>query len=273
MSSFPPSTLHDNDHIVFLHQQQMFYRNEILSGLLLVRDLPADFILLVDMQRLIEVGRHKDGLCYVIDVEQSIDPGTLVNFRSLMNRLSDEDNQLINRALQLALWRKQHQYCGQCGTATNIHDEENALHCEPCQLFYYPRISPCMMCLVVKDDYCLLAQHEKHRDGFYSTLAGFVEAGETVEQTVHREVAEEVGLKISRLHYFSSQAWPFPHQLMIGYFAQYESGDIRIDDDEIVDAQWFHYNQLPDIPPPDSLSGMMINEFVKQRKMILSTGR
>ena len=257
-------TLNDNDHIVFLHQQQLFYRNEILSGLLLVRDLSADFNSLVDMQRLVEVSSYKGGLCYVMDVEKFVDSTALVNFRSLMNSFSGEDNQLISRALQLALWRKQHQYCGQCGMATNVHDEENALHCESCQLFYYPRISPCMMCLIVKGDYCLLAQHEKHREGFYSTLAGFVEAGETVEQTVHREVKEEVGLNVGNLHYFSSQAWPFPHQLMIGYFAEYESGEIYIDDDEITDAQWFHYSKLPEIPPLDSLSGMMISEFVRR---------
>jgi NAD+ diphosphatase len=268
MSNMASVHLSDHDSIVFLHRQQLFYRNNTLSGLLLIRSLPADFSSLLVRPQLIKVGRYNGGQCYVMDVEKSIDSDTLISFRSLMSKFSDEENKIINRALQLALWRKQHQYCGQCGKATNFHDEESALYCKPCHLFYYPKISPCMMCLIVKGDYCLLAQHEKHRGGFYSTLAGFVEAGETVEQTVHREVAEEVGLNVGGLDYFSSQAWPFPHQLMIGYFAQYESGDIRIDDDEIVDAQWFHYSRLPEIPPPESLSGMMIEAFVQQRSLV-----
>lgn len=259
--------LDDNDYIIFLHKQQLFYVENILSGLLLVKQLSTSFLTLLNKHTLIEIGHYDDRSCYVVDVEQTIDNEMLVNFRSIMHRLSDTENQIINRALQLTTWRKQHQYCGQCGQPTNHHADENALHCEPCQLFYYPRISPCMMCLIVNGDYCLLAQHEKHRGGFYSTLAGFVEAGETVEQTVHREVKEEVGLDVGELEYFASQAWPFPHQLMIGYFAQYQSGDIRIDDNEIVDAQWFHYTQLPEIPPPDSLSGMMIAEFVRQREL------
>ena len=77
---------------------------------------------------------------------------------------------------------------------------------------------------------------------------------------------EEVGLKVNNLRYFKTQAWPFPHQLMIGYFAQYESGDIHIEEEEIIDAQWFHYSQLPEIPPVESLSGMMIHQFVQERR-------
>jgi NAD+ diphosphatase len=266
MSNTLLPALTDNDHIVFLHKQQFFYQEDILSDLLLVNNLSVAFISLLKGQSLIEIGEYEGGQCYVVDIEHIIDSELLVNYRSLMGSFSDAKNQVINRALQLTTWRKQHQYCGQCGEPTQDHNDENALHCEPCRLFYFPRISPCMMCLIVNGDYCLLAQHDKHRGGYYSTLAGFVEAGETVEQTVHREVQEEVGLNVGELQYFSSQAWPFPHQLMIGYFAQYQSGDIKIDDDEIVDAQWFHYSTLPEIPPADSLSGMMIEAFVTQRK-------
>ena len=266
MSNTLLPALTDNDHIVFLHKQQLFYQEDILSDLLLVKNLSVAFTSLLTGQNLIEIGEYEGGQCYVVDIEHIINPQSLVNFRSLMSSFSDAKNQVINRALQLTTWRKQHQYCGQCGEPTQDHNDEDALHCEPCRLFYYPRISPCMMCLIVNGDYCLLAQHDKHRGGYYSTLAGFVEAGETVEQTVHREVQEEVGLNVGELQYFSSQAWPFPHQLMIGYFAQYQSGDINIDDDEIVDAQWFHYSKLPEIPSADSLSGMMIGEFVRQRE-------
>lgn len=212
------------------------------------------------------VGNYLDEPCYMVELKEVVSGYEWVSLRSQLSHAPRKEYQLANRAVQLATWIRQHQYCGQCGAKTHFHEIESALHCQSCAIDYYPRISPCMMCLITKGDYCLLAQHEKHRGGFYSTLAGFVEAGETVEQTVHREVMEEVGLTVDRLDYFSSQAWPFPHQLMIGFFAQYASGDITIDDDEIVDAQWFHYTNLPEVPPADSLSGIMINTFVQQRK-------
>lgn len=255
----------NNDVVVFLYQQQLFYQDNILSGLLSYSTLPAPYVPLLEQSDIIDVGVYEERRCFVADVNVPIDTDSLINFRALMSQFSDAENQIFNRALQLATWRKQHQFCGQCGQKTQSHPYENALHCNACALFFYPKILPCMMCLIVNGDYCLLAQHEKHRGGFYSTLAGFVEAGETVEQTVHREVMEEVGLTVDRLDYFSSQAWPFPHQLMIGYFAHYQSGDITIDDDEIIDAQWFHYTDLPHIPSSDSLSGMMIEAFVRQR--------
>ncbi|MGS2718490.1 NAD(+) diphosphatase [Eionea flava] len=255
-----------SDVIVFLYQQQLFYRDNILSGLLRYASLPPSFSALLDDSHVTEVGIYDNRRCFVADVNVFIEPEYRVHFRSLMSQFSDADNQMINRALQLTTWNQQHQFCGQCGRKTKLHSKESALHCASCDLYFYPKILPCMMCLVVDGDYCLLAQHEKHRGGFYSTLAGFVEAGETVEQTVHREVMEEVGLTVDRLDYFSSQAWPFPHQLMIGYFARYLSGDITIDDEEIADAQWFHYSKLPKVSSSDSLSGVMINAFVAQRQ-------
>ncbi len=263
--------LQETDYLLVMHKQQLLSHASIEIPIiqiphvekLLVKVLGNANIL--NEAELIQVGPYADGQCYVFDVFHSTDDSYLVSFRSLMQAMANEEKQLINRAMQLITWRKQHQYCGQCGQKTRLHDEEQAFHCKPCELFYYPRISPCMMCLVTKGDYCLLAQHQKHRNGFYSTLAGFVEAGEEVEATVHREVMEEVSLTVSNLSYYTSQAWPFPHQLMIGYFAEYASGDIVVQDKEIVDAQWFHYSDLPDIPPPETLSGMMIGEFVKQR--------
>jgi len=221
------------------------------------------------------VAKEDSGNCFVVDINEEctflnaiVERGDAewLDLRSQLSLVSTEHYQLASRALQLVTWRKQHRFCGQCGGPTEFNSQEQALHCRSCSLFYYPRISPCMMCLITKGDYCLLAQHQKHRGGFYSTLAGFVEAGETIESTLHREVMEEVGLKVKNLQYFSTQSWPFPHQLMVGYFADYASGNISIDDDEIFDAQWFHFLELPDIPRPETLSGMMIREFVKQRK-------
>ena len=92
----------------------------------------------------------------------------------------------------------------------------------------------------------------------YSTLAGFVESGETLENAVHREVFEEVGVKVKNLRYFGSQPWPFPHSLMCGFLADYDSGDIKIQEREIVDAQWFGFDDMPNIPPVFSIAGQLI---------------
>jgi NAD+ diphosphatase len=269
------SLLTNNDHVLFTHQQQLICSVNSSWSLMNVALLAPLFKQLLLDNTPLHVGAYEGAQCYVVDVvdglagtEVSIGERQLIGLRALMTVISDKEKQLISRALQLLTWKQQHQYCGQCGVGTQYHQQEQALHCNACALFYYPRISPCMMCLITKGDYCLLAQHEKHRGGFYSTLAGFVEAGETIEQTVHREVMEEVGLQVGQLNYFSSQSWPFPHQLMVGYFAEYQAGEIAIDDDEIVDAQWFHYSDLPEVPPPETLSGMMINTFVKTRGLI-----
>ncbi len=212
------------------------------------------------------VGDYLGQPCHVIELKQNIEGYEWLNLRSQLGRAPDIEYQLASRATQLATWIKQHKYCGQCGAQNAFHSIESALHCNSCSIYYYPRISPCIMCLITKGDYCLLAQHQNHAGGFYSTLAGFVEAGESLEQTIHREVMEEVGLKVENLSYFSSQPWPFPHQLMVGYFAEYNSGDIVIDDNEIIDAKWFHYSELPEVSPIESLAGMMIKEFVTKRK-------
>ncbi len=202
---------------------------------------------------------------FVLEVDEIAPAFERLDSRLLMETLTPAASQLISRALQLLTWRKQHQFCGQCGRPTTLHAEETALVCKPCDITFYPRISPCIMCLVVRDDYCLLAHHSRHQPGLYSTLAGFVEAGESLEQAIYREVEEEVSLAIKNIRYFASQPWPFPHQLMVAYFAEYDRGEIREDGKEILDAQWFHYTDLPVIPPTSTLSGQLIEAFVNTR--------
>ena len=209
------------------------------------------------------VGFYNGQRCFALEVPIICDDDW-ISLREQIPFLSVETYQLASRGLQLVTWYKTHQFCGQCGKPTVFDPAENALTCSPCQLTFYPRISPCMMCLIVRGEHCLLAHHARHPEGLFATLAGFVEAGESIEQTVHREVFEEVGLKVGNLSYFSSQSWPFPHQLMVGYFAEYESGEILVDNEEIVDARWFHYTQLPKIPASSTLSGQLIGHFVRE---------
>ena len=137
-------------------------------------------------------------------------------------------------------------------TVTASHERMRS--CPRCNLSVYPRISPAMMVLVTRGRQLLLGRGVNFPAGFYSALAGFVEAGETIEQTVHREVMEEVGLRVRNLRYFASQSWPFPNSLMIAFNAEYDGGDLRIDPAELVDAQWFEPEELPRMPPRFSIA-------------------
>lgn len=189
-----------------------------------------------------------------------------LGLRSQLEQLSAPYFQLAGRALQIAQWYYDHQYCGRCGRSTQQDEIDRAKFCAHCELRFYPRISPCMIVLVTRGDELLLAHHQRASRIVYSTLAGFVEAGESVEDCVRREVMEEVGLTLGELRYFGSQPWPFPGQLMLGFFASYAAGDINIDPKEIVDAQWFRYDQLPTVPVNASVAGQLIAHFVAQRE-------
>ncbi len=196
--------------------------------------------------------------------ERLIETGNWLSPRALFPNLGKVDFDVLSRALQLTHWSQNHRFCGQCGQPTTVHPTEPATHCTPCNALFYPRISPCIIVIVTRGDYCLLAHHTRYAQGFYSTLAGFVEAGESLEQALHREVMEEVGLTIDQLEYFGSQSWPFPGQMMVGFIANYVTGDIVIDEDEISDARWFHYTDLPALPGKVSISGQLIEEFVQR---------
>ncbi|WP_111640864.1 NAD(+) diphosphatase [Marinimicrobium alkaliphilum] len=188
-----------------------------------------------------------------------------LGLRTQLGVLDDPCFSLAGRALQLAQWQRDHRYCGRCGRPTRSLADERAKVCDACEQRYYPRLSPCMITLVTRGDECLLALHARARQRpMYTALAGFIEAGEAVEDTVRREVMEEVGLKVHRLRYFGSQSWPFPGQLMLGFHADYRSGEICVDGEEIVDARWWRFDQLPDVPPVTTLSGQLIRDFVER---------
>ena len=172
---------------------------------------------------------------------------------------------IMNRAKQLAHWLEDHQFCGRCATPTRYDAIMSTLKCPTCGHMVFPRLSPACIVLISKGDEILLARSYHFLKGMYSLVAGFIEAGETAEAAVHREVYEEVGIRIKNLRYFGSQPWPFPHSLMLGFFAEYESGEIRLQEAEIEDAKWFTKETLPQLPKLATISGMMINEWLTNR--------
>jgi NAD+ diphosphatase len=191
-----------------------------------------------------------------------------LGLRNLLEQLSEDEFQAAGRALQVLRWHFDHQFCGRCGKPTVQHSQDFAKSCGDCKIDFYPRLSPCIITLVTRGDECLLAWHTRSREEKYSCLAGFIEVGESPEQTLEREVMEEVGLSVNNIRYVASQPWPFPGQLMLGYFADYAGGDIFVDQQEIMAAYWYRYDQLPKIPPVTTISGRLINTFVQERQSI-----
>jgi NAD+ diphosphatase len=182
--------------------------------------------------------------------------------RAAMMNVGEPLMGVAGRAAQILEWDRAHRYCGVCGTPTELQANERSRKCPACGHTAYPRLSPAMMVLVWRDGEVLLARSPHYVPGVYSALAGFVEAGESIEQCIHREVAEEVGVRVDDLRYYGSQSWPFPHSLMIAYSARWTEGAIVKQDGEIEDAQWYALDALPKIPPRFSISGHLIRDTV-----------
>ncbi len=185
------------------------------------------------------------------------------SLRSLLGLIPEEYFQLAGRALQLTRWFRDHQFCGACGHATEESTSDRALVCPRCETRFYPRISPCVIGLVRRGRQCLLARGTRTPEGIFSTLAGFVEPGENAEQAFAREVMEEVGISITNIRYAYSQPWPFPGQLMLGFYADYAGGDIVPDKTEILEAAWFDKQDLPHTPPLGTIAGKLIQGFIE----------
>lgn len=182
-----------------------------------------------------------------------------------VRQLIDQDVglfQLAGRGVQLAEFYRSHQYCGYCGHTMHPGTTEWVMLCDHCHERYYPQIAPCIIVAIRRGDSILLAQHTRHRNGIYTVLAGFVEVGETLEQAVAREVMEESSIKVKNLRYVTSQPWPFPQSLMTAFMAEYDSGDIKIDPKELLDAGWYRYDALPLLPPPGTVARRLIEDTV-----------
>jgi NAD+ diphosphatase len=205
--------------------------------------------------------------CVAVALEPGADPvGDLVpvGLRELFARLDEPTTAMVARASQTLEWWVAHAYCGRCGAPTRLHEQERARVCSACGAVYFPRISPAVITLVHRGSEVLLAHGHHMRPGFYALVAGFVEPGETLERAAAREVLEEVGVEVTDLRYFGSQAWPFPSQLMVGFTARYAGGEIEVQESEITDASWFPIDALPspaDRPATYSIAGRLIASF------------
>lgn len=221
-------------------------------------------------QRVGEYVIGQSGAAAIVAVELNIvadanGPVQLVPLFQCLMQYSALEFSVIGRASQILQWAADHRFCGRCGTAMQLHAKDMARFCPACKHQSFPRLSPCIIVLIHDQDRVLLARGRQFPEGMFSTLAGFVEPGETLEQAVAREVFEEVGVQVADIRYVESQDWPFPHQLMVGFWARYDGGDIVPDPGEIAEAAWWPVDELPMIPPQQSISARLIRRYVTSR--------
>lgn len=197
-------------------------------------------------------------------------PEELAGIRTLSTRqlLMDrgfEAFSVVGRASQWVNWFRSHRYCGFCGLRNQVRGAGRLLHCPACEQDFYPRINPCIIVLVTDGDRILLARSQRRGATFFSCLAGFIEPGETAEEAVAREVFEEVGLYVRDIRYVKSQPWPFPSQLMLGFYATCAGGELTPCPHEIAEANWYHVNALPPVPAPViSVAGQLIEDYCQR---------
>ncbi|WP_438445001.1 NAD(+) diphosphatase [Gorillibacterium sp. sgz5001074] len=190
--------------------------------------------------------------------------GSFTLLRALYGSFDEGLFHLAGRAYQIADWDASRRFCSRCATPMEHLATERAKKCPACGFTTYPPVSPAVITAIMKGRQILLAHAKHFPNNMHSLIAGFVEPGETLEDAVQREIREEVGLQVRNIRYFGSQQWPFPNSLMIGFIAEYESGEIAVDGEEIVAADWFEPESLPELPNHISIARKIIDWVVSQ---------
>lgn len=196
-----------------------------------------------------------------------------MDLRSLFEHLDPDLYAVAGYGYQILRWRRASRFCAFCGGATEPVEGEWGRRCGACNHVAYPHVSPCVIVLIHDGGDRLLLAHRRGRGAMRSLIAGFLEPGESLEAALRREVREEVGLEVDDIHYYASQPWPFPHQLMVGFFARHRGGELRVDGHELDEAGWYEFDQLPILPGPISIARRLIEAFVVDRHARRAAGR
>jgi NAD+ diphosphatase len=247
---------------VFHEQKMLVYKERSVSAVPLSITLEE-----LGLSPLYEryLGTLKGTRCFAAYLPDETETPANMGFLGLRGLFGELDEHLYDiavRALSLVNWESTHQFCSRCGSRAERRNDILARQCPTCGLTMFPRISPAVIVLVERRKKVLLARASRFKEDIYSVLAGFVEPGETLEETVKREIKEETGIEVKNIRYFGSQPWPFPDSLMIAFTARYAGGEINVDNEEIVEAKWFAADQLPNIPGKTSIARSLIDWFV-----------
>ncbi len=259
----PPEVPEENSWALIIFERKLLMRKE--EDKVYIPEVNAIESIVSDIKTMVYIGKYDGHECYSIsymEVPDLPENFEFVNMMDLTKQTGDAGLfSLVGTANHILHWYRMNQYCGCCGNKTENKEDERAKFCPNCGNLVYPRISPAVITAVFHEDKILLAHNRNFRKDLYSLIAGYVEPGESLEQCVEREILGEVGIKVKNIKYYSSQPWPFPDSLMMAFTAEYESGDIAVDNCEITDAAWYKADNLPEIPSTDSVAGKMIRWF------------
>ncbi len=223
---------------------------------------------LIPKTPLMRIGQFSNGnYVYTVEIENSFPESWILMMpRPLCQIIQRRDViSAMMRSLQLTYFRQQHQFCTRCGHKVCLDTKTASTLCSHCGLQVFTPISPAILALIERDNTILLAHNIRFPDKLYSLVAGYCEAGEPAEDTVIREIYEEVGLLVCDVRFMSSQSWPYPHSLMLGFRCHWQSGEIVCDNEEIIDAGWYTAHDLPLLPKKDSLARRMIDQWLSEK--------
>jgi NAD+ diphosphatase len=245
-------------------------KGEPFHTITLQLDTVKDYL---DEREIIFLGLFREKPAFAINVGNAeeapfADAGEFHDLRYLGSVLPIDEANLVAHARALVLWHRYQKYCGHCGSETRAESGGNTRVCitESCRRQLFPRVDPAIIVLVSDRDRCLLGRQSSWPDDRYSTIAGFVEPGESLEDAVQREVVEETNILTRDIQYHSSQPWPFPSALMLGFTATATTFDIKLNDDELEDAQWFTRKQMlsgfPKLPYRLSIARRLVDGWL-----------
>jgi NAD+ diphosphatase len=226
-------------------------------------------------EAMVFLGRRAGRALFAVELRGEVPPGGLpssgfLGLREIASQVSEADAALLAYARAMILWQDRHRHCGVCGAPNRPAEGGFVMVCSDtsCAQRCFPRIDPAVIVLVHQGDHCLLGRQASWPEGRFSTIAGFVEPGETLEEAVIREVREETNIAIAEASYIASQPWPFPSALMLGFHAEARSSDIRLNDGELVEARWLSRADLiaglVQLPPPISIAFRLIESWFEQ---------
>lgn len=248
---------------IFLDNNQLLLDQATQNCILPINDVITKLAIDLQATDYFYLGEYENKNIYVIHINSLTDTAGYITapLRHYLVTIESELAKLILRGKQLVRWHQFSLYCGRCGNQTKFKTDEIAKLCEKCDYIIYPHTHPAVIVLIQREDKILLARPPHFNKGIYSTLAGFVNPGESCEDAIHREVYEEVGIKVKDITYFGSQSWPFPNSFMLGFKAYYAGGEIYFHDHEIEDAKWFTKENLPLLPHKASIARQLIDSF------------
>ena len=252
-------------HFIFYKNQLLLEKKSDLFCLPNFSELPKALKIIDEYF----IGNYHQQDCFTVDIKstEADEKYVWLSLKAALEKIESKWFSVAARAYQIIQWDNNHRFCGRCGTNTEKIPNQFERQCHVCHLSFFPKISPAVIVLIKKDNQILMARQKSFPEGAYGLIAGFAEAGESLEDAVHREVYEEVGIHVKNIVYFGSQSWPFPDSLMIAFIAEYESGEIDCRDGELEIAGWYDTDHLPGYPSSStSIARKIIDEYLKNHK-------